>query len=232
MGNMARQTQALVAFARALTAGPDVSDVLHELTQHIRVALGISGAGVFLRENGNVRFVTAEDERISTLERIQEEHDQGPGVDAIRTGQAVLVTRLADESARWPIYVAKAADLGISAVAAIPMRNSTCIGAVDLYDTCAHDWSPDQLDIAAVFAGIATAHWLFATQLQREHRTVEQLQQALDSRVVIEQAKGILAAERKISIDEAFGQLRRHANDHNARLRVVADAVVRLGLRP
>ena len=73
---------------------------------------------------------------------------------------------------------------------------------------------------------------LHASELDRERRTVEQLQGALDSRVVIEQAKGILAAENKISIDQAFALLRRHANDRNATLRAVAEAVVQLGLRP
>lgn len=232
MAEMSGLTQALIGFARTLAGGYDVSDVLHDLPDRVSSVLNIAGAGVSVRDGGAIRFVTVDHEAIVALERVAEKHDQGPCVDATRTGQQVLVSRLADHAARWPDYAAKAAELGIVAVAAIPMRNAARIGALDLFDTSEHDWSPEEVDIADVFADIATAYVLHASDLERDRRTIEQLQHALDSRVIIEQAKGILAGERKISIDQAFALLRKHANDRNATLRAVAEAVVHLGLRP
>jgi GAF domain-containing protein len=225
-------TRALIGFARTLAAGYDVSDVLHDLPDRVTSVLNIAGAGVSVRHDGAVRFVTVDHETIAALERVAEENDQGPCVDAIGTGQRVLISRLGDHAARWPDYTAKAAKLGIVAVAAIPMRNAARIGALDLFDTSEHHWTQEEVDIADVFADIATAYVLHASQLERDRRTIEQLQHALDSRVIIEQAKGILAGERKISIDQAFALLRKHANDRNATLRAVAEAVVHLGLRP
>lgn len=224
--------QALVGFARTLTAGYDISQVLHDLTGRISGVLDVAGAGVSLREGEAIRFVTADVESVAAMERVQEKAQRGPCMEAIRTGAPVAVPVLDKQANRWPEYTAKAAELGIVAVAAIPMRDGTRIGVLDIYDTRPRQWTQDELDAAAVFTDIATAYVLHASELERERRTVEQLQQALDSRIVIEQAKGILAAENKISIDQAFGRLRKHANDHNATLRTVAEAVVKLGLRP
>jgi AmiR/NasT family two-component response regulator len=112
------------------------------------------------------------------------------------------------------------------------MGNTECIGTLDLHRANEHAWTEHEVATARVFTDIATAYVLQASQHAREQRTIEQLQHALNSRVIIEQAKGVLAAERKISVDHAFALLRKHANDRNVTLRAVADAVVNLGLRP
>jgi hypothetical protein len=225
-------TGALIGFARTLTAGYDISDVLHDLAGRVSGVLAIAGAGVSLRQDDVLRFVTADTEAIATLEREQEQEQDGPCMDALRSGEPVAVPDLTEQGARWPHYTALAVRLGIVAVAAIPMRNAARIGVLDLYDTHTHDWSQGELATARVFTDIATAYVLHASELTRERRTVEQLQRALESRVVIEQAKGIVAADRGITVDQAFALLRKHANDRNATLRAVAEAVVNLGLRP
>ena len=225
-------TDALISFARTLTRGYDISDVLHDLVDHVTAVLGVNCAGVSLVENGGLRFVTANQESATALERTQEKAQQGPCVDVLATEHAVAVARLADYAAQWPAYVQRAAEVGIVAVASVPLTNARPIGALDLYFDHEHEWSEDEITAARIFADIATGYVLGASELQRERRTVEQLQQALDSRIVIEQAKGILSAEKKITLDEAFVRLRRHANNHNATLRSVAEAVVHLGLRP
>ena len=117
-------TQSLIGFARTLTAGYDISDVLHDLTNRISGVLGIAGAGVSLRRDATVRFVTADHDMVAALERMQEQHQRGPCTDAIRTGQPVLVTDLAAQHARWPEYASTAAVLGIASVASIPMHTS------------------------------------------------------------------------------------------------------------
>jgi GAF domain-containing protein len=224
-------TDALIGFARTLTGGYDVTDVLHELAGRVARVVGVSGAGVVLRHGTGIRFVIADSEAVRVLEQLQEEHQQGPCVDAIDSGEPVTVEHLPDMGWRWPEYVARATDLGFAAVASLPMCNRSRIGGLDLYHPHRHAWSEDELRVARVFTDIATGYVLNASELQRQRRTAEQLQRALDSRVVIEQAKGIIAAERKVKVDQAFALLRKYANDHNATLRSVADAVVNLGLR-
>jgi hypothetical protein len=225
-------TEALVSFARTLARGYDISDVLHDLVEHVTAVLGVTGAGVSLVEDSHLRFVTANREAVTALERAQESERQGPCIDALAAGRAVLVPRLVDRAATWPAYVARAQQVGIVSVASVPLTNASPIGALDLYDDRPHEWTEEELTATRIFADIATGYVLGASELQRERRTVEQLQQALDSRIVIEQAKGILSADEKITLDEAFARLRRHANNHNATLRSVAEAVVHLGLRP
>lgn len=125
-------------------------------------------------------------------------------------------------------------DAGIVAIAGIPMRcDNQSIGALDLYSTTPpRQWSGDDLESARILADMASSYVIHASELDRQRRLNEQLRAALDSRIVIEQAKGILAAERQITVDAAFGVLRRHARRHSATLRSVAEAVVNLDMRP
>lgn len=119
------------------------------------------------------------------------------------------------------------------AVAALPMMvDSRSIGALNLYNHQVRQWSDDDLAAARVLADMATSYIINASELEKAQRTTEQLQEALDSRLVIEQAKGILAADGRLGMDQAYQVLRRHARSHNASLRSVAEAVVNLGLRP
>ncbi len=231
MDRSARLTESLVEFARTLTGEFDISDVLNDLAARVPTVLDIAGAGVSLVSGDGVSFATANAEMTAALERVQEEGNAGPCVDAIRSNEDVLVANISDEGHRWPEYVATAERLGIVAVAALPMRNSRKLGALDLYDTRVRHWTPDDVITARVFADVATSYVLSASDLERERRTVEQLTLALDSRVVIEQAKGIVAHSYGISVDAAFLRLRKYARDHKANLREVAQAVVSLGLR-
>ncbi len=106
------------------------------------------------------------------------------------------------------------------------------VGALNIYDDHVREWSDEDLTAALVLADIATGYLVHASELNQARRTNEQLQAALDSRVVIEQAKGLLAGERGITLDQAFAILRRHARNRNAPVHAIAQAVVELGLRP
>lgn len=112
------------------------------------------------------------------------------------------------------------------------MVDSRALGALNLYADQPRQWSDDDLAAARVLADMATSYIVNASELERAQRTAEQLQEALDSRIVIEQAKGILAADGRLEMDQAYQVLRRHARNHSASLRSVAEAVVNLGLRP
>jgi GAF domain-containing protein len=226
--------QALSDFARTLVRRFDVADVLFDLTTRVVAVLEVDSAGVFLsQDNGRLAFVTAHGEAASHLERFQEEHQAGPCVDAFTTREPVRVGDLGRAPGAWQGFAARARELRFTAVAAIPMRlDEHCIGALDLYCAGPRQWSDHDVRVAGVFADMATSYVVTASELQRHQQIAEQLRQALQSRIIIEQAKGIIAAERQVTVDQAFELLRAHARSHSADLRSTAEAVVKLGLRP
>jgi GAF domain-containing protein len=226
----------LYGFVQKLVTDCPVSDALHDLVDATTAILDIHGAGVSLAQHGSLSFATAGSEDIAELEQIQEQAQAGPCIDAFRSGRPVLVadlTELTEATRRWPQLREAALRRGIIAVAGIPLHlNGVGLGAVDLYDVRRHDWTPDEAGTAALIAALAAGYVANASHLDQARHTAQQLQEALDSRVVIEQAKGVLAGERGISVDEAFEVLRKHARSNGAPLRDVARAVVHLGLRP
>lgn len=222
----------LTDFAGLLVSDYQISDALHDLVDGVTRVLGVTGAGVSLADGDRITFATAASEPIAVLERLQEDTQLGPCVEAHRSGQAVLVADLADDAGRWPLLAETAAKVGMVAVAGVPMRLAgTRLGALNLYDAERRDWSDDDVGVARLLADMATGYVANASKRDQARRTTKQLQEALDSRVIIEQAKGIVAAERDISVDDAFTLLRTHARSHNVTLRSVADAVVNRKLR-
>jgi GAF domain-containing protein len=166
------------------------------------------------------------------LERSQEDHQEGPCRDAYETGEVVRVTDVRQESARWPDYSATATRLGVAGVAGIPMRDGDeVIGALNIYSREPRDWSDQDIAVAVVLADVATSYVLNAAKLHDQEKLSQQLQHALDSRVVIEQAKGITAHQNTVPVDQAYQLMRRHARNNNTSLRVVAEAIVGVGLK-
>jgi GAF domain-containing protein len=224
----------LERFAAVLTSGYGVGDVLHDLTEETTEVLALTGAGVTLVHDGKQRFVTAAIDAIASLERVQENHQAGPCVDAVASMQPMTVSDLDNGKAsqRWPDYTRAAQAAGIRAVAGVPMlAEGTAVGAVNLYSSPPRDWSREDLRVATVFANIATGYLLHASSARQHQRTSEQLQQALSTRLIIEQAKGVLANQHGISVDEAFALLRKHSRDHNTRIHDAARAVINGDLR-
>jgi len=224
---------AVSEFARTLARGSALGDVLNVLAERVTTVVGVAGAGVSLLESGQFRFAAATDERCAGLERVQEEEQAGPGVDACLTGKIVTLADLPGTSVGWARYQRAAREAGIAAVASAPIGHDLeKIGAVDLYSTGRRDWSAADLGTATILADMATGYLVQARELDHQSRLIGQLSRALDSRIVIEQAKGVLAAERNISVNEAFEVLRRHARSHSVSLHSVAEAVVNLGVDP
>lgn len=220
----------LERFAAALTGGYGIGDVLHNLTEEMAEVLNLTGAGVTLVHDGQQRFVTAAVESIAAIERAQETWQRGPCIDAVASTAPVAVTDIAagDASERWPDYAVIAKTAGIQAVAGIPMLvEGKAIGAVNLYDSQPRNWSTEDLRVATIFASIATGYLTHASSAQQHQRTAEQLQQALNTRLIIEQAKGVLATQRETTVDDAFDILRKYAREHHARIHDVPRAVVR-----
>jgi GAF domain-containing protein len=224
--------QTLSRFAVVLPVRYDLEAALSELTESVTAVLGLCGSGVTMAEDGRLRFVTAVSQASGELERSQEEQQAGPCRDAYQTGQVVRVTDMRKESARWPEFSAIATSLSVAGVAGIPMRlDDQIIGALNLYSPEPREWSDVDIAVARVLADVATSYVVNASKLRQQEQLSEQLQEALESRVVIEQAKGITAYKNAVTIDQAYQLMRRHARNNNASLRLVAEAIVSVGLQ-
>jgi GAF domain-containing protein len=223
----------LSAFTAELVSDYDMEDVLQKLAERVTEVLGIAGSGVSLDVEGKVSFVSAVTGAVARLERLQESLQRGPCVDACRTGEVVAIGDVSRASDRWGEYAQVARDIGINAVAGIPMTSKgKGIGALNLYSADVRDWSREDLAAAQVLADMATVYVVNAAQLQQQADLSEQLSRALRSRVVIEQAKGVVAEALGIGVDDAFQRIRGWARNHNAPLHAVATQVVGEGLRP
>jgi transcriptional regulator with GAF, ATPase, and Fis domain len=218
-------------FASRVADRLEVTDVLYELCDHAVTVLDATGAGVSVANStGELRFVTATSEAVVEMERVQADHQQGPSVDAFRSGHTRVVTNAA-ELDQWPSYRDAATNLGLISVAGVPLAlNDQSVGALNVYAAEERSWSAETLESVQVLADIATSYVLRAGELAEAHQLNGQLQNALHSRVIIEQAKGMLASEHCVSVDDAFEMLRNHSRQNNVPLRLVAQAVVRLEL--
>jgi len=222
----------LSRFAVVLPARYDLETALSELTDSVTAVLGLSGSEVTMADDGWLRFVTEVSQASQELEGNHEEQQDGPGRDAYETGQVIRVTDVRQESAHWPEFSATAARLGVTSVAGIPMRLADqIIGALNLYSSEPREWSDRDMAVAGVLADVATSYVVNASKLHQQEQLSEQLSEALQSRVIIEQAKGITAYRRSVTIDQAYQLMRRHARNNNASLRVVAEAIVAVGLQ-
>lgn len=227
---MAGQQQlfdALQSFAATLAGDYEVSDVLHQVGDHLVEVLGAHGAGVTLYDaDRNLRFAVATNAAVIAAEKVQEETQEGPCTDCLATGQPIVVEDVAGDR-RWPRYRTVMGDHGLRSVVAVPLVvGEQRIGAVDVYDAEPRRWSEPDVAAARVLAQMATAYVIRANLTAEAERVNEQLQRALDSRIVIEQAKGKLAGERSIDVDAAFQVIRAHARSNNQTVRTVAEQVV------
>jgi len=216
-----------VEMADTLVDDFDVIDFLHTLTERCVQLLGVSAAGLLLtNEDDTLQVVAASSERTRLLELFQLQTDQGPCVDCFRTGQPISVTDL-PTAGRWPRFTAAAAEVGFAAVHALPMRLRTeVIGALNLFDTGPSALDDDKLRIGQALADVATIGLLQQRAIHRRDALTEQLQTALNSRILIEQAKGVLAERLHLDVAEAFTVLRDGARSNNRRLSELAQAIV------
>jgi GAF domain-containing protein len=220
-------TDVFVELADTLVDDFDLIDFLHVLTERCVQLLGVAAAGLLLADQrDNLRVVAASSERTRLLELFALETDQGPGVDCFRSGRPVSVPDL-PATGRWPRFAAAAAEVGFRAVHALPMRlRAEVIGALSLFNGNAGGLDPGRLRIGQALADVSTIGLLQQRAIRRREVLAEQLQTALNSRVAIEQAKGVLAERLRLDMGEAFAVLRQHARLRNRRLSEVAQAVV------
>lgn len=224
--------ETLSGFAKTLLVPYDVDAVLEGLTEHVTDVLGLVGSGVTLMQDGQLQFANAVNAAAIELEQAQHDHQRGPCLDAIREGEIVAIVDLGQHRERWPEYVATADQHGVHSVAGIPLTLANqAIGALNLYAAQPRDWSTQDLVAARVLADMATGYLVNASKLDQQRRLNEQLQRALEHRLVIEQAKGITANAHNATVDVAFALIRRHARNHNTSIQTIAEAIVTAGLR-
>jgi GAF domain-containing protein len=213
-----------IELADTMVAEFDVIDFLHMLTDRSLRLLAASAAGVMLADpRGQLRVAAASSEAAELLELFQLQHDQGPCLDCFRTGRPVTATDLTRPDQRWPRFAPAAVRAGFTTVEALPMRlRDQVIGALNLFRAEPGPFDPVDLRIAQALADVATIGLLHERNVRRRDTVAEQLQAALNSRVIIEQAKGKLAERLNIDMDRAFTMLRDYAKNSNQRLTEVA----------
>jgi hypothetical protein len=214
-----------VDLADTMVADFDVIDFLHLLTDRSVALLAASAAGVLLADpRGELRLAAASSEQAGLLELFQLQNDQGPCLECFRTGLPVTASDLAAAPPRWPRFAQAAVQAGFRSVQALPMRlRDQVIGALNLFGAGPAPFEAADLRIGQALADVATIGLL---HVRRRETVAEQLQGALNSRVVIEQAKGKLAERLSIDMDRAFAMLRDYARNTNQHLTDVARTFV------
>jgi transcriptional regulator with GAF, ATPase, and Fis domain len=217
-----------VLLADTLVADFDVLDLLDQLMRASVDLIGVDAAGLLLDDQrGNLQVVASSSEETRLLEIFQLQNNQGPCLECVRSGSAVTSQDIGAETARWPLFAPRAKEAGFGAVAALPMRlRDEVVGAVNLFRTGDQPIDDDQRRLGQAFADVATIGILQRRTVHRGAILAEQLQFALNSRVVIEQAKGVLAERHSLPMGAAFDLLRRHARDNNLKLTDAATGVV------
>lgn len=217
-----------VELADTLVAGFDVVDFMHTLVERCARILHAVDAGILLpSDSGHLEVVASTSERSHLIGLLQLRADEGPCVDAFRTGRVASVERIAETYARWPTFATQAAEVGYQSMHAIPLRlRDETIGSLNLFGDQPGSLSPDDLVAAQGLADIATIGLLQERSLREANVARGQLQRALTSRVLIEQAKGVLAHTANVAIDEAFTMLRDRARRSGRPLSLVAQEVV------
>jgi GAF domain-containing protein len=228
---MTRETllaRTMVGLADTLVADFDVVDLLTLLTDRCVEILDVESAGIMLAvPDGDLRVMASSSEVMRVLELFELQAQEGPCLDCYRSGAPVVNQDLAGANGRWPRFADEALAAGFRSVHALPMRlRGTVIGALNLFHAEPGDLLPADVDAAQAFADVATIAILQHRAAVGAQVLTEQLTHALNSRIVIEQAKGVVAERVGLDMPAAFAALRGHARRHNLRLADVANAVI------
>ena len=213
---MSRETllaTTLVELADTLVADFDVVDLLTRLANRCVDVLDVGAAGLMLAApDGGLRVMASSSEAMLLLELFELQAEEGPCVDCYRTGQPVVNQDLEAANGRWPRFAAEALAAGFHSVHALPMRlRGTVIGALNLFHIERGEMRQSDVDAAQAFADVATIAILQHRAAIEAQVLNEQLNHALNSRVVIEQAKGMVAEREGLDMEQAFATLRHYA---------------------
>ena len=223
---MAREQQiveTLVELAGTMLDEFDAIELLHRLAERSVELLDCAEAGLLLVDgSGALQVMASSSERADALELLQAQGNEGPCSECFRRGEPVESEDLREER-RWPVFGPAAVAHGFLSAQALPMRvRGQTVGALNLFRSAAGRMAGQDLVLGQGMADLAALALLQERTIRESRDLIAQLQGALDSRVVIEQAKGVLAERAQIGVDAAFSALRRHARERNRRLSAVA----------
>lgn len=206
-----------------MSAGFDLDDFLRLLVNRCVRLLEVDGASVLLLDHG----VTASSESVARIELSARCHEEGPSWECCRTGEQVPVPDVAAEAQRWPRYVAEVRLAGLASALTLPLRRrAELVGALTLFRAERGEVAERGGRLARAMADAATIGILSSRALRRQETLSAQLQHALNTRVVIEQAKGVLAERLGLNMPAAFATLRSYARSHNTRVSELALSIV------
>ena len=223
----ARLAQQFVTLADTLVDDFDLMDFMDRLTAACLDVFDATAVGLLLvDQRGGLQLASSSSEESRLLELFQLQAEEGPCLDCIASGVAVTVDDLAASTERWPRFCRAASLVGYTSVHALPLRlRSEVIGGLSLFRIGGVPLSLPEQQIAQALADVATIGILQQRSVHRSSILAEQLQTALNSRIVIEQAKGVLAEQGRIGMDEAYRLLRTYSRNHNLKLSEVAETV-------
>jgi transcriptional regulator with GAF, ATPase, and Fis domain len=226
-----REGQFLRTFAKladTLVVGYDVVDLLQMLVDSCRDLLGSSAAGILLADDGgDLELVASTSESIRLVEVMQLSAEAGPCIQAYFSGEAAILADIDKSPPEWSRFRASALEQGYLAVVALPLKlRETTIGTLNLFQDTVGLMSDEDITAAQAFADVATIGILHERSLRESNVVKQQLQNALNSRILIEQAKGVIAHSRTVSMDDAFRLLRTYARSNQMGIADVAADVV------
>ncbi len=223
-----RLAEVFVEVADTLVDDFDVIEFLELVTRHTAEVSQAASAGLLLADpNGQLQYMASSAESVRLLELFQLQYQQGPCLDCFRTGAPVVNTDLTEADERWPVFAPRAVAAGFQSVHAFPLRHRRrVIGALNLFSTDTGRFEPTDVRIIQSLADIATIGLLQERTVRSAEILTEQLQGALNSRITIEQAKGVLSRTHHIDVDAAFELMRAYSRRNHHRLSDVAREVV------
>ncbi len=223
-----RIVETFVELADTMVDHFDLIEFLHRLVERSLELMDCAEVGLLLANAaGNLQVMASSSERSEALELLQSRNEEGPCFDCYRASVPVFSEDLLADSARWPLFAPAAVEEGINSVHAIPMRvHSHTIGALNLFRAGTGRLAERDVPLGQGIADFAAVALIQERTMRESRGVVQQLQSALNSRVLIEQAKGVLAERGNVSVDVAFASIRTFARTHNSRLSEVARDVI------
>lgn len=227
-GRNADLLEVFATLADTLVDDYDTFELLQTLVLSSVELLDVDAAGILLADrNDDLELVASTSEASRLVEMIQISAEEGPCVDSFRLGVPVVVPDITADAARWPRFAALAAQQGFNSVFAVPLRlRKMTIGTLNLFRVTTSTLDDYETRAAQAMADVATIGILHERTLRASDAAREQLEHALQSRVTIEQAKGVIAFTSSVSVEEAFDRLRNHARRTRRPLAEVARDVV------
>ena len=228
MANQQRLVETLVGLADTLVDDYDVIDFMQTLAERSVELLDVSAAGIMLADSdGRLRHAACSSEQMRLVELLELQLEEGPCFDAFRNQTAVRSDTAEDTASRWPRFAPHARDGGFVAASAVPLRlRGQAVGALNLFSARVGALDDEDLAVAQAMADIATIGILQERLIRDQSVLTVQLETALQSRVIIEQAKGIVAERDRINVDDAFLRIRRFSRNTNRLLSDTARGIV------